>query len=366
MRHLTWSQTAYKELLRDHVTFEIARKVPLLVESPRPLAFFRSRPENGAPEFVAELLQHLQHNRYTCPYIILTVVMNPQDAFPKQGGRSLNGGVNAGGGFVQLSSFVLDKAGNLQSLLRHELGHALGLPHVDVYGYDMKSNRSIMAYNSRHETNGFQESRTPGALIPEDLRLLSLNQRVFPKLRFQPQKDVPRGYELRDKIEYLMPMKIPGQPDGIRVTTTSGEMFDSRVGNIVQGRIKPSRDDGSVQFDPATMWHSGNDSNGWVTADLVFPMAVELTAIRVHSQHSGKYNAARAARISIQSGGGQWEVVVEQAVHNIDERVAFGGTQAQTWRLQLAPGSSNRVAVRGLQLYSGDTEIFLPLLVEPQ
>ena len=61
---------------------------------------------------------------------------------------------------------ALDRAPNFQSTLRHELGHAFGLVHVDVYKYDMKTNRSVMAYNSAHRTNRFQESRTPAPTHP--------------------------------------------------------------------------------------------------------------------------------------------------------------------------------------------------------
>ena len=95
-------------------------------------------------------------------------MMNPKDDIPTPGGRPLNGGFNTGGGIIILSSFTLDRSPYIQSTLQHELGHAFGLPHVDVYGYDMKTNASIMSYDPRHHTKGFTESRKPGKLIPED------------------------------------------------------------------------------------------------------------------------------------------------------------------------------------------------------
>ena len=84
---------------------------------------------------------------------------------------------------------------------------------VEVYGYDMKSNNSIMSYNLAHHTQGFTPSKTPGKLIAEDLRALAVNQRVFPGLRFDPAKDVPPGYSIAGRIVPIGPMKIPGQPD---------------------------------------------------------------------------------------------------------------------------------------------------------
>ncbi len=94
--------------------------------------------------------------------------MNPNDGWPAGGGRPFNGGFNTGGGIVIMSSNGLDRAPNFQSTLQHELGHAFGLPHVDVYGYDMQTNMSMMSYNPSHHTNGFEPSATPGRFIPED------------------------------------------------------------------------------------------------------------------------------------------------------------------------------------------------------
>lgn len=366
MRHLTWAQKAYRKMLGGQITFEIARRAPLVFHSPKTLNFFRGRPEGGAPDYVAELLPRLEHNRHTCPYILLTVVMNPQDAFPKQGGRSLNGGVNTGGGFIQLASFVLDKVPNMQSLLRHELGHSFGLPHVDAYGYDMKSNPSIMSYSPAKATTGFRESQTPGRLIPEDLRLLAINDRVFPGLDFNLRTDVPQGYRLHDEIRYTKPMTIPGQPKGVVVTTDSGEAYNSKVAHIAQGRIETSRDDGSVSYNSKTMWHSAVAADGWVSVELEFPMPVELTAIRVYSQHSGKYHPAQAARIAVRDEKGEMRAVCEQPLKAIDATVTFPRAKAQTWRLELAAGPSRQVVVRGLRFYSGEREIFPPLLVEPE
>lgn len=296
MRHLKWSQTRYGELLGHQTTFAIAEQKPRVYRSHRPLQFYRAQPEESAPQIVSELLADLHYNRLNCPFVLLVVMMNPKDDFPQGGGRPLNGGFNTGGGLTILSSFALDRSPYFQSTLQHELGHAFGLPHVDVYGYDMKTNASMMSYDPRHHTKGFTESRRPGKFIPEDLRGLALNTRAFPGFHFDPEKDVPRGYSIAKRIVTLGPMKIPGQPEGPVVTTRSGEEYESKIANIVQGRIAQNERNGKVAFDARTMWCSANTATGWVTAQITFPYEVELTRIVVHSQHSGQYHIARAVR----------------------------------------------------------------------
>jgi hypothetical protein len=286
--------------------------------------------------------------------------MNPKDDFPNGGGRSLNGGFNTGGGIVELSSYALDKIPNVQSTIQHELAHSFGLPHVDVYGYDMKSNDSIMSYNPKHHTKAFAPSATPGKLIPEDLRGLSFNHRVFSKLRFDRERDVPAGYALAERIVTLGPMQIPGQPDLVKVTTEAGEDFGSKVGNIVQHQILPSKNVGKVMYDASNMWQSAKSTTGWVAVDVTFPFAVELTRVGIHSQHSGQYNPAKAARIAVQVENRQFTKLVEADLKAVDDTVAFEKTKGQVWRFEFQAGESGCVVLRGLQFFSGDDELFPP------
>jgi hypothetical protein len=289
-------------------------------------------------------------------------MMNPKDDFPNGGGRPLNGGYNTGGGIVVLSSSALDRSPNLQSTLQHEIGHAFGLPHVDVYGYDMKSSDSIMSYNPRHHTNGFLSSPTPGKLIPEDLRGLAFNQRAFPKLRFDPEKDVPQGYAFDERIVPLGKMKIPGQPGGAKVTTESGEMHGSKVANIVQGRILPSKKTGKVTFDASTMWHSAKAPTGWVSVQVAFPYEVELTRVAVHSQHSGEHHAAHAVRAALRDSAQEFRVVAEANLKSADDMVTLPKTKGRVWRFEFRAGESGVVTLRGLRFFSGDDEVFPPLV----
>ncbi len=362
MRHLAWSQTRYRELLRNQAAFAVAEEKPRVYQSERGLAFYRAQSEGGAPQMVSELLADLNTNRYICPYVLLVLVMNPTDDFPVGGGRPLNGGVNTGGGVIQLSSFALDRSPNFQSTMQHELGHAFGLPHVDVYGYDMKSNDSIMSYNPKHHTKEFSPSDTPGKLIPEDLRVLTFNQRVFPKVRFESMKDVPPRYSIAGRIVPLGPMKIPGQPDGVEVTTDSGEDFGSKVSNIVQGQILPSKKTGAGTYNRSNMWHSAKSKTGWVSVKVTFPYELELSCLTVHSQHSGEYHAAQTLRVSVPDSEGRFKAVTQADLKSIDATVKFPRTKGREWQFEFQAGESGCVVLRGLQFFSGDEELFPPLV----
>jgi hypothetical protein len=229
----------------------------------------------------------------------------------------------------------------------------------------MKSNDSIMSYNPRHHTNRFTPSRTPGKLIPEDLRGLALNTRAFPKLWFDPEKDVPRGYAIAERIVTLGPMKIPGQPDRVKVTTASGEEYGSKVANIVQGRIVPSKKVGTVTFDANTMWHSAKAERGWVSVQVAFPYDVELTRVAVHSQHSGQYHAARAMRVAVRGTGERFRQVTEADLKSADDTVTLPKTKGRVWRFEFRGGESGCVVLRGLQFFLGDDELFPPLVPSP-
>lgn len=361
MKHLDWARDRYRELLGGQITFTIAESQPRIYMAEQALAFYRAQPGASVPQMASELLAKLKCTRYNCPYVLLVLVMNPEDDFPRGGGQPLNGGINTGGGVVGLSSFALDKIPNFQSTLQHELGHSFGLPHVDVYGYSMNSNDSIMSYNPRHHTNGFTPSRTPGRFIPEDRRGLALNQRVFPGLVFDPKRDVPPGYQMA-RIVPLGPMKIPGQPVGLEVTTDSGQDFGSKVSNIVQGRIAPNRKAGQVTFDPKTMWQSTKSASGWVSVQITSPYEIDLTRVTVHSQHSGEYHIARAVRIAVRDSGGRVRQVASTALKSADDTVAFPKTRARLWRFEFQAGESGIVVLRGLQFFSDSDELFPPLV----
>jgi hypothetical protein len=358
MKHLKMSQDRFRELLGD--TFRIAGKMPDVYRGKRPFAFYKEH-DGGAPHFVGELLEHYGFNRFNCSHVFMILVMNPRDDFPPGGGRPCNGGYNTGCGLLQMSSFALDKVPNFQSTLEHELAHGFGLPHVDVYGYDMKTSDSIMSYNQAHHTKGLRPSATPGRFIAEDFRALSFNKRVFKKFRFDPATDVPAGESISPRIVCLPPLDIPGQPQwNIKVTTTSGETFGSKVSNIVHNQIKPSKGPG-VTFDPHTMWSSAASQTGWVSFDLTFPFPVTLAKMGIHTQHSGLYHPANRAKVQVRmDDADDFRDVAESELGTVDALITLPETRGKTWRVQLRAGPSKIVVVRGLRFFSPKEEILPP------
>ncbi len=350
-RHLAWAQRRYRELLDGVDTFTIAPGPPLVHHGSRELAFYRQSGEGGAPHYVAELLAAVGVNRFTCPYVLLVVVMNPADGFPGGGGRPLNGGYNNGGGVVILSSHDLDRAPNFQSTLQHELGHAFGLVHVDAYGLDMASSPSLMSYNPAHHTRGFEPSATPGILSPEDRRGLALNRRAFPRLT-----EVPRAAE---PPRWLGPMPIPGQPSyRLRLETDAESRYGTRPEQAVQGLIEPSAGP-AVSFNPATMWHSGDLADGWARLELEFPVPVTLDRLRLYTEHSGQYHRAHAARL--ESLDGQAGELAAARVEAAVAELTFAPTLARRWRLSLRAGPSRQICLRGLRFFAGESELFAPV-----
>ncbi len=364
LRHLIWAQDRYRELLAGD-SFELAETKVQIVKGQKPLDFYRKPPERGAPDIVVELLSHFEMTRFSCPYVFCILLMNSKDSFPEGGGRSINGGINTGGGMMYIASWELKHNTHFQTTLQHELGHAFGLPHVDVYGYDMKANASIMSYNPAHHCQGFTPSSTPGALIPEDRRGLALNDRIFAKTTFNPIRDVPIGYQLSRRIVPLGPMTLPGLPDFYpQITTTAGEDGYSRVANIVREEIKPSAGPG-ITYDPGTMWHSKPLPDGKATLEVTFPTPVRLTAIAIHSQHSGIYHEATAVRVETADSNPR-EMVVEKETKLIDVVVPFEPTKAAKWSLTLTAGDSRILVVRGLRFFDGDLEICPHMVPYPQ
>ena len=106
----------------------------------------------------------------------------------------------------------------------------------------MEDSDSLMSYNIDHWTNFYEPSQYPGILLPEDIRCLALNKRVFNNLYFDPEVDITFGYDLRTPKSTFRADIIPEQPDAtVNVTTNDGEINGSRVLNAVLGFIKKSK-----------------------------------------------------------------------------------------------------------------------------
>jgi hypothetical protein len=363
MAHVNWSRERFHEMLDCRVTFAVHEDAPQIHAADHAIEHYQQLFESGVPQMTSELLDRFGYGRFDTPHVYLMLVMNPDEDFPTGGGRPCNGGYDTGGGIIVMSSYALDNHPQFQSTIQHELGHAFGLPHVDVYGYDMATNPSIMSYNPVHHTDFFEPSGTPGTLIPEDVRGLAYNDKALPRLSFDVDRDLPDGYELAAPV-WLGPMIIPGQPDNhVAASTPSGETFGSSVQNVVQGQIKPSAGPG-VTFDPYTMWSSGVTESGWVTVDLEFPFPVELDGTFVHSQHSGLYHAAERVIVGAKVDQ-SYVVVADVELDEVDTLVSFDPTTAGQWRIRFRAGASDMVVIRGLQFYRGGTELFPPFIPEP-
>lgn len=358
IRHLRWAQKTFKYLLRNRDTFTINKTMPLVYKSTHNLNYYRNLPERAAPQIVSELLTYHNSTRLNCPYIFVTVVMNTLDGFPTGGGRPFNGGFNTGGGILIISSHALDNSKNFQSTLRHELGHCFGLPHVDVYGYNMKSNPSVMSYNTSHHTNGFKRSKRQPSLIPEDVRGLAFNKRVFEKLYFDPNNDIPEHYSICPRVIYLGPMQIPGKlPYEIKVTSNAGDAYGSSVLNCVSTIIKPSKGPG-VTYDAQTMWHS-TQTKGFIDIVLEFPVTVTLDSISVHSQHSGLAHIAKSIIIETIDQNVFNQVVTEKII-SPDHIASFNPATSKKWRLRFKTTNSEMLVIRGLRFYCDNKEIIPP------
>ena len=146
------------------------------------------------------------------------------------------------------------------------------------------------------------------------------------------------------------------------MTTVSGEDFGSKVGNIVQHQIRESKKTGKVTYESTSMWSSAKSKTGWVSVQVTFPFEIELTGLGVHSQHSGEYHAARAIRVAVQDTDGKFQPVTKADLKSIDDAVKFAKTKAKVWQFEFQAGESGIVVLRGLQFFSGDDELFPPLI----
>jgi hypothetical protein len=361
-RHVRVAQRRYREMLSGRDTFEIDEKRPRIVHCNSTLAALKEvDKEQFGNYLVSELLGKFKVNRFNCPYVFLVVIMNPREAWPTAGGRPINLGFNGGGGIAIFSSATLDaEPSRFQSSIQHELGHAFGLPHVDTYGYDQRANKSIMSYSKSNWWTDYTPPKEPGILIPEDIRALTMNKRVFPNLYFDPEQDVPQGYRLCPKmIRLSFDDAIPGQePYEIKLSTTSGEEGGSKVGNvvcaIVMGNRKVKEGIGLVANN---MWMSGKAEAGWIDLQLEFPIAVRMNRIRVHSQCGGGNRPITGIRVEANTGGFIEVARIEKPLGD-EEDISFKEVKAKQWRLHFLPGDSKQVVIRGLEFYSSQGEFF--------
>lgn len=361
-KHVKIGQVYYKRMLSGRDTFEIAGR-PRVVQYHSDLASLKKQVDKHqlSAYLLSVLLAEFKVNRFNCPYVFAVVIMNPKEAWPTASGRPINTGFNSGGGIATFSSIKLDaKKSVFQGSLLHELGHALNLLHADTYGYDQRSSKSIMSYSKSNWWTNFTPPKDPSILIPEEIRALAMNKRVFPNLYFDAQKDIPKGYRLVSTIARLSFIPtIPGQKDySINLSTTSGEERGTKAGNIVRTWVKPNRKakkgDGLIA---KYMWMSGKKEDGWIDLDIEFPIAVRMNRISVQSQCGGGYHPLAGIRVEANTGD-YVELAGKQESMKDDEEISFKETKAKQWRLHFLAGESKQIVLRGLRFYSSRGEFF--------
>lgn len=368
-QHLQWSKNRYREMLGNRSTFTIADTGAITFYGRRPDSYYKSFEDRGAAAYAEELLPHLGYTRFNCPYILLVIYIDYTTNFPVAGARTLNGGINNGGGIIIMSGADLKFSPVFQSTLQHELGHSFSLPHVNSYGYSMDTNASIMSYNLSHQTNFFTPSNSPGILIPEDVRNLALNKLAFPGLYFDSATDIPSGYAIYPHIPLVGIMDIPGQSNyKVTAVTNSGETYSSAVGNMLQNEIKLSYPGMPFAYDAGNMWHSG-EVNGWASAEIKFPVTVTIDKVGIHTQHSGLYQKADSIRIEAYNSGA-YTVLLERPLPDVDEYISFNPVTDSIFRFSFKPGITRMVTVRGIEFFNNHEPVFAPavpyVLRDPQ
>ena len=236
VRHLRIAQSRFREMLKRRDTFQIENKQPLVIKGLHSVSHYKweGKPWTMSYEPLSEIFTACGWNRFNCPYVLMIIIMNPKENCPRGAGRPFNTGFNGGGGLVYMSSYSLDKYPAFQATLQHELGHSFGLVHVTAYGYDKEKNPSIMSSNNNNYWTGFKPPKSPGILIPEDLRSLARNKKVFQNFYFDSATDIPPGYKINRTTQRLnAKSKFPGQKEyKIEAATDSGQAHDSSVSHL--------------------------------------------------------------------------------------------------------------------------------------
>jgi hypothetical protein len=362
-RHLKITQQYYKTMLKERDTFSIADLEPQVLHDRTPLARLKEMEgKNRTKYLLGRLFNHFEINRFNCPYVFLVVIMCPDEPWPTASGRPINDGFNGGGGIAVFSSNKLDEAIPLiQGSFQHELGHAFGLVHVDSYGYDQYKNKSIMSYNKENYWSGYNPPKEPGILIPEDIRALSMNRRVFPNLFFDSKSDIPEGYKIGKWVRLTFDSIIPGQESYvIKVTSASGQANDTNPGNIVLGYIRPNqKSEHGIGLISNQMWMSEKSRDEWVYLELEFPLAVRMNRIRVYSQCGGGLYPLKAVRVEAKVENFEEIAKIDNTASD-ETDVRFKAVKSKQWRLCLKPDLSGQVVIRGLRFFFPEREIFCP------
>ena len=123
-------------------------------------------------------------------------------------------------------------------------------------------------------------------------------------------------------------MELPGRPDyEPQLATTSGADHGTAVQNVHK-EILPSTGP-ALLFKPGVMWETLKQLDNEVDLTIQFPGPVSLTAIRIHTQHSGQYHQAQAVTIEAEQNGRYEPVATSPITRRGSAGVVSGDDRAE-------------------------------------
>ncbi|MCE5186088.1 MAG: hypothetical protein LLF76_08190 [Planctomycetaceae bacterium] len=365
-RHILTSQKNYQRMLKNRDTFRISDRKPLICRGRFALDYYKTQDQKSLSILpVEEVFERFGYSRFNCPYLYVIIVMNASENIPAGGGRPFNRGFNNGGGFVYVSSYALDKSPGFQSTLLHELGHSFGLVHAASYGYDMNTNLSVMSYNQENLWDGYRVTKRAGTLIPEDLRALNFNKRVFPNFTFNAETDVPQNYKLHPVVVRLaLVEEFPNQrPFEVAIQSDAPNLADTKPQNIVHGVIWPltlgRSDQGIKGLASNAMWMTELSPFAWGKMDVQFPVEIKLSKVTLYfdcgnlGYMPSKVNIGPADK----SASMPW---IDRGVSSPEMELSFEPQTIEGIRVQFQAGTSGRIVLRGIRFYTDTGEVFCP------
>lgn len=359
---------------------EIVR--PLIVKSPAKVVAIAGAYGGKSYAFLGPVLNAAGCRQATCPFVFVVAIMG--DPIDPAGGQRFNHGYNNGGGWLVLNFrdhlFKAGEAGSevtLQSTLLHELGHAFGLPHIVDYcqiadgltcllRLSSEGSDSIMSYAKKNHIFGcgFVDKSLsnpapwkgqctypgdaavdafPGALLPEDLRVLGMNRRAFPDLFFEPALDSAKNT--------VYGFDGPGNTVVAGHTTVELTSPDTLCGGTSPSVLIGADDNAFPQYfdayDAVRMWHSRQvGNNGWVSLTVDLPAEARVTRLDVYSGFASGTHMSTGIRVRVGS------VVAAQVLGSTANQTIVFDRMAKDFSVELRAGSSGQVVLRGIRVWA--------------